>query len=133
MIDLDPTSPPSGGGADRDRSQFFERNTMTTSATTIDIDILRNRIARDTAALRATPPWGFGSHSPAEMRDDFNFIRGMIHAYRVMTNFSANDSINMMGDADAALKTARKTLRDWRAENLPPSGAGFGPEIHLID
>ena len=106
---------------------------MTTSATTIGIDTLRNRIERDTAALRATPPSGFGSHSPAEMRDDFNFIRGMVHAYRVATNFNAADSLNMMVEADDALKTARKTLRDWKAKNAPPSGAGFGPEIHLID
>ena len=102
---------------------------MTTSATTIGIDILRNRIARDTAALRATPPTGFGSHSPAEMRDDFNFIRGMVHAYRVATNFNAADSLSMMVNADDALKTARKTRRDWKAKNAPTSDSGSSHEM----
>ena len=110
---------------------------LSDSAITTFTDILRARIERDTAALRATPPSGydpFGPQTLAEMRDNFNFLRGMIHAYYVAKNFNGTtyaDGLSMADDAHDALKTAKKTRRDWKAQNAPTSDGGFGPEIHL--
>jgi hypothetical protein len=76
------------------------------------IETLRTRIARDTAALHNAKPSGYGSYTAAELTRSRDFLRGMIHAYRVVTNFNAVDSYCMAGAVDDAWKNAQRTFKD---------------------
>jgi len=83
---------------------------MTLPAATA-IDTLRTCIETSTVALHNAKPKGFGKSSPAELIQTRCFILGMIHAYRLATDFKANDAFNMWGQVDLALKNAQKTFK----------------------
>lgn len=73
------------------------------------IDTLRNRIENNTADLRAAQTLPL-----AELKRRRDFLRGMIHAYRLCTNGIA-DSYEMEGDVDTAYKFAQWTFKEAKA------------------
>jgi len=83
---------------------------MTLPATAV-IDSLRTSIERNTAALHNAKPVGIGRSTPAELLQARYFLLGMIHAYRVATDFNANDAFIMWGQVDLASKNAQQTFK----------------------
>jgi len=84
---------------------------MTLANQSYAIDILRSSIERNTAALNNAKPTGSFKSTPANLLQQHLFIQGMIHAYRLVTDFKANDSFQMLAQVDLALKNAQKTFK----------------------
>jgi hypothetical protein len=77
-----------------------------------EIDILRDRIVNETAVLRDAQPSGHGSYTFAAVQRNRDFIRGMIHAYLIMTEFKTGDSHALACEVRSAFKTAQKTFKN---------------------